>query len=111
MRDQPRSPPPPPPPLLQEHDLPDRRQLHPALELLTLRLLPPHRKKPNPGEAAAAVGEAMEYDFKTDAMPGISGRYRTNGGFFHEKEIYLNQLQGPNGPFDIFLYMFFSIFL
>ena len=54
---------------------------------------------------------ALEFDFATDRMEGISGRYRKNGAFFHEKEIY--QLQGPDGPLTapyapdgIFLYFF-----
>ena len=53
---------------------------------------------------AAAVGAAMEleFDFATDAMQGIRGRYRKNGAFFHEKEIY--QLQGVQQ--NIFLYFF-----
>ena len=68
---------------------------------------------------AAAVGAAMEleFDFATDRMEssgwkiwmggeGISGRYRKNGAFFHEKEVY--QLQGPaiDQGYTIFLYFF-----
>ena len=53
---------------------------------------------------AAAVGAAMEYDFATKAFEGISGRYRKNGEFFHEKEIC--QLQGPDGPRGMFMYFF-----